>query len=143
MYKLIAMDVDGTLLSSHKHILPKTREWILKAQDSGATIMLASGRPLIGLFHQAETMKLNTDGLVLLGFNGSMIADATTKAIHYSHAIDRSLAQKILDRAQDFPITAMVYQDDQLIVTNLEGEHVQYEASSNGMSAVYQRKKFY
>lgn len=136
MYKLIAMDVDGTLLSSAKHILPKTREWILKAQELGATIMLASGRPMIGLFHQAETMKLNTQGLILLGYNGSMIADATSKEIYYSHAIQRELAQQILESAKAFPITAMVYLDDQLIVTNLEGEHVQYEASSNGMKPV-------
>ena len=52
-YKLIALDLDGTLKNSENKITDKTRETLIKAQQLGATIVLASGRPTPGLRHEA------------------------------------------------------------------------------------------
>lgn len=43
-YKMIALDMDGTLLSSSKHVLPETREAIEKAIQAGKVVAIASGR---------------------------------------------------------------------------------------------------
>ena len=43
-YKLIALDIDGTLTNSRKEILPRTRYALLEAQAQGKKIILASGR---------------------------------------------------------------------------------------------------
>mgnify|MGYP001810331212 FL=1 len=47
--KFIAMDVDGTLVDQDKKIRPFTKETLLKAQEAGYTLILASGRPDNGL----------------------------------------------------------------------------------------------
>ena len=47
--KVIMMDVDGTLTNSQKIITPKTKEALLKAQEKGVVLILASGRPTSGL----------------------------------------------------------------------------------------------
>lgn len=46
-YRAIALDLDGTLTNHEKVVTPRTRQALLKAQDNGAIIILASGRPYI------------------------------------------------------------------------------------------------
>ena len=53
-FKIIIMDVDGTLTNSQKIVTPKTKAALMKAQELGIKLILASGRPtsgLIGLGH--------------------------------------------------------------------------------------------
>ena len=49
MYKLIALDMDGTLFNSDKQITDRTKETLAQARALGVKIILASGRPLAGL----------------------------------------------------------------------------------------------
>ena len=42
-YKLIALDIDGTLTNSQKEITPRTRYALMEAQKQGKKIILASG----------------------------------------------------------------------------------------------------
>lgn len=49
-YKLIAVDLDGTLYNDQLKITSDTLNTMIKAQEMGIRIALASGRPLPGLF---------------------------------------------------------------------------------------------
>lgn len=60
MYKLIALDMDGTLLTSDKSISERTKTAIEKARAQGVKIVLASGRPLAGM--QEKLTELGIDG---------------------------------------------------------------------------------
>ena len=53
-YKMIVLDLDGTLMSSKNEILPKTKEALFKAQENGVMIVLASGRPTYGMVKAAK-----------------------------------------------------------------------------------------
>ena len=44
-YKLLVLDLDGTLTNKQKKITPHTKETLLKIQEQGVKIVLASGRP--------------------------------------------------------------------------------------------------
>ena len=44
MYKLLALDLDGTLLNSYGEISEENKKWIKKAKEKGIEIILASGR---------------------------------------------------------------------------------------------------
>ena len=48
-YKMIVLDLDGTLTNRNKEITPKTKETLMKAQEQGKIVVLASGRPTGGL----------------------------------------------------------------------------------------------
>ena len=48
-YKLLVLDVDGTLLNNQKEISPRTLAALLKVQQMGVHIVLASGRPTNGV----------------------------------------------------------------------------------------------
>ena len=61
-YKLLVLDVDGTLLNSEKEISKRTLAALLKVQQMGVRIVLASGRPTYGLMPLAKTLELGNYG---------------------------------------------------------------------------------
>lgn len=136
MIKMIAMDMDGTLLNSHHEISPKTQEVLLKAQDQGIWIMLASGRPLPGLLHQTEIMGLKRKNLYLLAYNGAIILDAQEHHVIISDTFEMPLAQRILDHVKHYDVSAMVYDGDVLYSTSIDGISVRHEAQSNGLTVL-------
>ena len=56
-YKLLVLDVDGTLLDSEKKISKRTLAALLKVQQMGVRIVLASGRPTYGLMPIAKALE--------------------------------------------------------------------------------------
>ena len=58
--KVIIMDIDGTLVNDEKVITPLTKETLLKAQDKGVRLVLASGRPTSGLLKLAEELDMES-----------------------------------------------------------------------------------
>ena len=47
-YKILVLDLDGTLTNKKKEITVHTRETLIRAQEAGVKIVLASGRPTYG-----------------------------------------------------------------------------------------------
>ena len=43
--KILVLDIDGTLVNSKKEITPLTLEYLIKIQEAGHIVALASGRP--------------------------------------------------------------------------------------------------
>ena len=78
MYKMIALDLDGTLNNDEKKITEKTREALLSVQQHGVTVVLASGRQAPGLAREAQALDLKDYHGLLLSYNGGRIQDAGT-----------------------------------------------------------------
>ena len=57
--KYIALDLDGTLTNSEKKITPLTRDALIKCQEKGIKLILASGRPTPGLYREAKELKMD------------------------------------------------------------------------------------
>lgn len=64
-YKLIALDIDGTLTNSQKEITPRTRYALMEAQKQGKKIILASGRHPVGIMPIAKTLCLTVSAVLL------------------------------------------------------------------------------
>ena len=61
-YKVLALDLDGTLTNEAKVITPRTRAALLAAADRGVRIVLASGRPTVGIEPLARELELDRRG---------------------------------------------------------------------------------
>ena len=61
-YKMIVLDLDGTLTNRNKEITPKTKETLMKAQEQGTIVVLASGRPTYGVMPVADDLQLEDYG---------------------------------------------------------------------------------
>ena len=75
MIKLIAIDMDGTLLNEKKHIDKAQKEAIHEAIEAGIKIVLCTGRPLYGIlpfYKELGLHELDLEGYVILN-NGCSI----------------------------------------------------------------------
>ena len=69
-YKLLVLDLDGTLTNSKKVITEHTRTTLIEAQKRGLKIVLASGRPTYGVAPLANQLELDKYEGYILSYNG-------------------------------------------------------------------------
>ncbi|WP_029192217.1 Cof-type HAD-IIB family hydrolase [Paenibacillus harenae] len=69
-YKLVALDMDGTLLNEQSEISRENAEWIQKALDAGVIVIFSTGRGFRSALPYAEQLKLDTP---MITVNGSEI----------------------------------------------------------------------
>ena len=77
-YKVLALDLDGTLTNSDKIITPRTKAALQAAAQKGVCIVLASGRPTVGIEPLAKELELEKYGGCILSYNGGKIIDCRT-----------------------------------------------------------------
>ena len=76
--KVLALDLDGTLTNTKKEITPRTRAALQRAAAAGVRIVLASGRPTVGVQYLAKELELDKLGGYILSYNGGCIQDCAT-----------------------------------------------------------------
>lgn len=132
-YKLIALDLDGTLKSSDKKIMPKTKAVLQKLAEKGVVIVLASGRPTAGLEDEARELGLDKLGGYLLSFNGAKVINYQTKDIIYQKVYDADIAHHVYDRGKEFNLAVMTYTDEMILTEDENDEYVIVESNINHM----------
>ncbi|MEG0367586.1 MAG: Cof-type HAD-IIB family hydrolase [Coprobacillus sp.] len=133
-YKLIALDLDGTLKNSNNEITELTRKALIKVQEMGIKVVLASGRPTPGLRHEAEELLLDQYEGYLLSFNGARVMDCLTKTSIYEQTLTIDEAKKAYQRAKEFNLACMTYKDQVILTEDIDDEYVAVEASINDIS---------
>lgn len=73
MYKLIALDMDGTLLKDDKTISKANFDAIQTAKAKGIKVILATGRPIKGIQKYLEELNLTNEGDYAVAFNGAVV----------------------------------------------------------------------
>ncbi len=131
MKKIIALDIDGTLYTSDKKISPATKEALLKAQELGCILVLASGRPTAGLLSIADALDMQKHHGLLLAYNGGVVTDYTSGRIIYSNTIPNPLAKRLLRHLETSPVNPIVDDGETIYTTDPEGFKIPYESSSN------------
>lgn len=86
-YKLLVLDLDGTLTNAKKEITPRNREALIRVQQQGVKLILASGRPTFGIAPLADELRMKEFGGFILSYNGGEIIDWSTGEIVYANGI--------------------------------------------------------
>ena len=82
-YRVLALDIDGTLTNSKKQITEKTKKAVSAAAAKGVKIVIASGRPVQGIRAFAKELELEKKDGYILSFNGGrLISCRTGEIIH-------------------------------------------------------------
>ena len=80
--KLIAIDIDGTLVNSKKEITPAVKKAVLAARDKGKQIVICTGRPLSGAQRYLDELGLNKqDNEYVVSFNGAVVESTNGQVI--------------------------------------------------------------
>ncbi len=85
MYKLIALDMDGTLLNDKKTISIENKEAIKSAISNGSKVVLATGRPLKGIEKYLKELNLINNGDYAIAFNGALVQETKTGKVLYEN----------------------------------------------------------
>lgn len=73
MYKLIAIDMDGTLLSKDRTISKANYDAIQNAKSKGVKVVLATGRPIKGILEYLKQLKLLSKDEYAVTYNGALV----------------------------------------------------------------------
>lgn len=76
--KLVAVDIDGTLLTSQRTITTDVYHAIQEAKKAGVKIILATGRPIAGVKPLLQELNLTDSGDLVITFNGGLVQDVAT-----------------------------------------------------------------
>ena len=125
--KVIIMDVDGTLFNNEKTISSKTKEALLKAQEAGAILVLASGRPTTGLYDIAKDLDMEKHHGLLVSYNGSKVTDCETGEVLFDQAMTPEEARSVLAHLKKFDrVRPMIDKGEYMYVNNVYDNIIQF-----------------
>lgn len=117
MIRLIAIDLDGTLLNDNLEIVPRTREAVRATVDLGVTVAIATGR----MHASAEPFAAELDiQAPIISCNGAMIREAGAAEPMFHLTVPASLAAEVLERAVTERATVEYFCDDIFYVTHVD-----------------------
>lgn len=105
--KLIALDLDGTLLTSEKTIDPLTKEKLQEAMKMGVHIVIATGRDKGGITFVSEPLGLENGNHYVAGVNGQIIYDFKRKEYTVDDVFDGNDARHIMKVAKKYNFEAI------------------------------------
>ncbi len=133
-YKIIALDIDGTLTNSEKVITDKTLTALTKLQEQGGKVVLASGRPTMGILPIAEKVQLKKYGGYILAYNGGSVIDVQDNlSVVYSKNFPLNTIPEICSNIKNKNIAINTYQDSNIIVGNTINKYTKIESKITGM----------
>jgi len=133
MYKLIALDMDGTLLSSDKTISRRNREAIASAQAKGVTVVLASGRPPQGMKPIAQQLNMTSENDFIVCYNGSIVFRASDDRIIRENLIRGKDTKKIAELARSLNVHHHAFSKSKGLITPENNPYTGHEATVNGV----------
>ena len=131
MYKLIALDLDGTLLTSDKTISQRTKHTIAEARKRGVKVVLASGRPLDGMQSKLDELEIEGDNEFVVFFNGSMVKEIGTNRVIHSAIIDGKRAKQVAQLANKLNLDCHAFSNELGLITPKLNEFTDVEATIN------------
>ena len=117
MYKLIAIDLDGTILDSYGEVSENTKRILKETMKKGTKVIIASGRTIDSV--KAIADEISTDKYIIAG-NGSIIYDLQEKNVIYEKYIPKSKALNIIKICEDNSITYSVYTNNTIVADSLK-----------------------
>ena len=132
-YKIIALDLDGTLTNSRKIITPKTRNILMRFQQNGGRIILASGRPTHGVVPHANALRLSEFGGYIMSYNGGSVTDCKSGDVVFEKTLPQEVIPEICDIIKDYNVGINTYEGKNIILANRRNKYSELESKINGM----------
>ena len=97
MIKLVAIDLDGTLLNREHGISDENKEAIKKAKEQGVKVVLCTGRPLLGMISYLEELNLRESGDYGITYNGGLVQRTNTGEVLSKKTLTKSETEEIFE----------------------------------------------
>ena len=117
MYKLAAIDLDGTMLNQYGIVTQRTKQAIKRAQQRGIEVIIASGRPMDSIKAIAEEIKSEK---YFISGNGAIIYDIQNDKIIYENTLKKQKTLDIIKICEENSIYYNIYTEKEIIAKNLQ-----------------------
>ena len=115
-YKLIALDIDGTIRSDEYPLSHRTRQAVSRARDAGALITLATGRTFKSALRQSTDLDITTP---IASFQGAHVADPITGEVLWHMPLTQEMTRAAMDALRPYGMDVMGYRDDAVFVSDI------------------------
>lgn len=127
-YELLVLDVDGTLMRTDKTISRKTIDAIVRIQQEGVKVAIASGRCTAGILPTAKKIRLDEFGGYIVSYNGGCISNCQTGEVIYNINLPDGIVQEIYEFSKREKTGIMTYHDNDIIAENDADQYIQIDA---------------
>ncbi len=126
--RLIAIDLDGTLIDERLTIAPRVKRAIAAAQAQGVTVTLASGRMFAAMVPFAQELNITAP---LICYQGGLVRHPVSGETTFHLAVPTALAREVVELARARRIQVNAFVDDRLHVESLTPEAEVYMRIAN------------
>jgi Cof subfamily protein (haloacid dehalogenase superfamily) len=113
-YRLLACDLDGTILEHNRHISDRVRRAISLARERGVKIALVTGRSFQAALPYARLIEVH---LPLICYQGGLIRHPDTGETLYQASLARELAEETIELSQARGWQLLLYTTDEIILS--------------------------
>lgn len=134
-YKMLVVDMDDTLLTDDHKISNENKEMLLKAQEMGVYVVLASGRPTSAMLAYAKELQCDVNNSYMISFNGSTITDLKEDKILFEHSLTKEQIHSLYDFSQQNNTHIITYLNGQ-IISETSSEYIDVESTITGLEHI-------
>lgn len=134
MYKLVVLDMDGTLLNSQREITSRVRAAITAAQRQGVHVVLASGRALEGMLSTLKELGLDGDQDYVLTHNASLMMKCACKTVLRSKVLRGKDSVELYELAKKLGVHTHAHTAKQGLITPANNKYSNVEAAINNIT---------
>ena len=116
MYKLIAIDLDGTMLNSYGEVTENTKRVLKQTKQKGAEVVITSGRSIDSIKYIAS--EIDSSKYMIAG-NGAVVYDRSQNKILYEKYIPKNKALDIIQICEENSIFFNIYTEKLTISKSL------------------------
>ena len=117
MYKLVGIDLDGTLLNSYGVVTDSTKEVIKNVINENVNIVLASGRPIDSI--KTIAREIGADKYFIAG-NGALVYDMQNDKVIYEKYMSKEKVLEIIKICEENSIAYNIYTENTIITKFLK-----------------------
>lgn len=130
-YKLLATDLDGTLLNKDTALTSLNVEAVKKARERGLNVLIASGRSHESIKRFNKELGLIDENSYGISFNGAFVFKANTMEILFSSPLRANECKEI------YKVVKAYDKNVPLILYTLPGDRVYYESEDENINTYY------
>lgn len=122
-YRMLAIDLDDTLLNGKLVISQRNKEYIQRAKEAGVQVTLATGRMFCSALPYAQELGINVP---LVTYQGALVKEAGTGEVLLHRPVPLDLARETVAWVKKLGYHINVYLDDKLYVEKMTPEAENY-----------------
>ena len=120
-YRIIALDLDGTLLDHKKRILPESLSALAQARAEGIKVVVVTGRHHVAIHPFYQALELDTPAICC---NGTYLYDYQAKKVLESDPLPVDQALQLIEMLDEHQIHGLMYVDEAMLYERHTGHVV-------------------